>query len=38
MLNLSVTTWAAFAVWMTLGLVIYFGYSYSHSVLATQKQ
>jgi basic amino acid/polyamine antiporter, APA family len=37
MLNLSVTTWAAFAVWMTLGLVIYFGYSYSHSVLASQK-
>jgi APA family basic amino acid/polyamine antiporter len=34
MLNLSVTTWIAFAVWMTLGLVIYFGYSYSHSVLA----
>jgi basic amino acid/polyamine antiporter, APA family len=34
MLNLSLTTWVAFAVWMSIGLVIYFGYSYSHSVLA----
>ena len=34
MLNLSVTTWIAFAVWMTIGLAVYFGYSYSHSVLA----
>lgn len=34
MLNLSVTTWIAFAVWMSIGLVVYFGYSYSHSVLA----
>ncbi len=37
MLNLSVTTWIAFAVWMSIGLVVYFGYSYSHSVLAQQK-
>ncbi len=37
MLNLSVTTWIAFVVWMTLGLAVYFGYSYSHSVLAQQK-
>jgi APA family basic amino acid/polyamine antiporter len=37
MLNLSVTTWIAFAVWMSIGLVIYFGYSYSHSVLAQQS-
>ena len=36
MLNLPVTTWAWFAVWMSVGLVIYFGYSYKHSVLATQ--
>lgn len=38
MLNLSVTTWVAFFVWMAIGLVIYFGYSYSHSVLATQQK
>jgi len=38
MLNLSVTTWIAFAVWMSIGLVVYFGYSYSHSVLATQSK
>jgi APA family basic amino acid/polyamine antiporter len=37
MLNLSVTTWVAFVIWMSIGLVVYFGYSYSHSVLATQK-
>jgi basic amino acid/polyamine antiporter, APA family len=37
MLNLSVMTWIAFAVWMAAGLVIYFGYSYSHSVLAQTK-
>lgn len=34
MFNLSVLTWAAFAVWMSAGLVIYFGYSYTHSALA----
>jgi len=38
MLNLSVTTWIAFAVWMSIGLVVYFGYSYSHSVLAQQPK
>jgi len=37
MLNLSVTTWIAFAVWMSIGLVVYFAYSYSHSVLAQQQ-
>src|SRR6185295_20217267 len=35
MLNLPVTTWAWFVVWMSAGLVIYFGYSYRHSLLAT---
>jgi APA family basic amino acid/polyamine antiporter len=33
-LNLAVFTWAAFAVWMGLGLLLYFGYSRSHSLLA----
>jgi basic amino acid/polyamine antiporter, APA family len=38
MLNLSLTTWVAFAGWMAIGLVIYFGYSYSHSVMATSQK
>ncbi|HUS23566.1 MAG TPA: amino acid permease [Candidatus Binatia bacterium] len=38
MLNLSVTTWLAFVAWMSIGLVIYFGYSYSHSVLAVREK
>ncbi len=38
MLNLSVTTWIAFAVWMSIGLVVYFGYSYSHSLLAQPQK
>lgn len=33
-LNLAVFTWAAFASWMAIGLVIYFGYSRRHSLLA----
>jgi APA family basic amino acid/polyamine antiporter len=37
MLNLSLATWAWFVAWMSVGLVIYFGYSYSHSVLAPKK-
>jgi APA family basic amino acid/polyamine antiporter len=34
MLNLAVFTWTAFAVWMSAGLLIYFAYSRSHSLLA----
>ncbi|SFF48261.1 amino acid/polyamine/organocation transporter, APC superfamily [Fontimonas thermophila] len=34
MLNLPWVTWLAFALWMALGLAIYFLYSYSHSELA----
>jgi APA family basic amino acid/polyamine antiporter len=35
-LNLTVLTWAAFVVWLAVGQIIYFGYSRSHSVLATE--
>ena len=34
LLNLAVFTWTAFLVWMVFGLVFYFGYSRSNSVLA----
>ncbi len=34
MLNLPALTWVAFGLWMSLGLAIYFLYSYSHSELA----
>ncbi len=33
MLNLSVETWLRFVVWMVVGLVIYFLYSYQHARL-----
>lgn len=32
--GLDRTTWAVFAVWMAIGLIIYFGYSKRHSVQA----
>ncbi|RVX43136.1 amino acid/polyamine/organocation transporter (APC superfamily) [Nonomuraea polychroma] len=31
MLNLPVETWLRFVIWMVIGVVIYFGYSYWHS-------
>jgi len=34
MLNLGAVTWKSFAVWMTIGLIVYFGYSRSRSLLA----
>lgn len=34
MLNLGALTWKSFAVWMTIGLIVYFTYSRRHSVLA----
>ncbi|WP_435278274.1 amino acid permease [Rhodococcus yananensis] len=33
MLNLSVETWIRFAIWMALGVVVYFAYGRRHSVL-----
>jgi APA family basic amino acid/polyamine antiporter len=33
MLNLKAVTWIAFAIWLTIGLAIYFGYSIRHSLL-----
>jgi APA family basic amino acid/polyamine antiporter len=35
MLNLTGGTWLRFAVWMALGYVVYFVYSYRRSVMAT---
>ncbi|MGG0722956.1 amino acid permease [Bacillus mycoides] len=37
MLNLSKTTWISFAVWLIVGLCVYFFYSRKHSHLATEK-
>ncbi len=33
MASLPVTTWMAFVVWLAIGLIFYFGYSRTHSVL-----
>jgi len=34
MTRLGQTTWTAFAIWLVIGQLIYFGYSRSHSKLA----
>jgi len=38
MLNLTALTWIRFAVWMVIGLVLYFGYSMRHSVLGDRQR
>jgi APA family basic amino acid/polyamine antiporter len=38
MLNLQGLTWVRFGVWMVVGLVVYFLYSYRHSRLAAGPQ
>jgi APA family basic amino acid/polyamine antiporter len=35
MLNLQAATWIRFGIWMGVGLIVYFLYSYRHSRLAT---
>ncbi|MDM7922270.1 MAG: amino acid permease C-terminal domain-containing protein, partial [Pyrinomonadaceae bacterium] len=37
MTELGVTNWTRFAVWMLLGLAIYFGYGFSNSNLAVEE-
>ncbi|OHU93285.1 amino acid permease [Mycobacterium talmoniae] len=37
MVNLTAVTWIRFGVWMVLGVAIYLGYGYRHSVLARRE-
>jgi APA family basic amino acid/polyamine antiporter len=37
MLNLTALTWIRFAIWMVIGIAIYFPYGRSHSVLAQRE-
>ncbi|MFC2746403.1 MAG: amino acid permease C-terminal domain-containing protein, partial [Parascardovia denticolens] len=34
-INLSVLTWIRFLVWLLIGFVVYFGYSYRHAGIRT---
>jgi APA family basic amino acid/polyamine antiporter len=38
MINLTAGTWIRFIVWMVIGIVIYFAYSRSHSVLGRRER
>jgi APA family basic amino acid/polyamine antiporter len=38
MSHLQAVTWIAFAVWMVIGLVVYFGYARSRSLLHTPER
>ncbi|WKG05122.1 amino acid permease [Mycolicibacterium sp. HK-90] len=37
MFNLEVETWLRFAIWMAIGVVLYFAYGRSHSILARRR-
>jgi APA family basic amino acid/polyamine antiporter len=37
MLNLTVLTWVRFAIWMVLGVAVYFAYGRRHSRVASTK-
>ena len=38
MFNLSVETWLRFVIWMVIGIVVYFAYGRSHSVLGQRAR
>jgi len=38
MINLSVETWLRFIIWMVIGIVVYFAYGRSHSVLGQRAR
>lgn len=38
MLNLTTLTWVRFGVWLLIGFVIYFSYSYRHSVVGKARR
>lgn len=38
MLNLSALTWVRFAIWMAIGVVVYFVYSRSHSMVGKRER
>jgi APA family basic amino acid/polyamine antiporter len=38
MINLQWITWVAFLAWLAIGLVVYFGYSRRHSLLARDER